>query len=210
MREHGHEHVSVGGVCCAHAFLLPRAAGALKKVLPKAIVPKKESPPPRILNDRDEPDISALLKPVFGDGLLGRTAGAVFGAGLKAVAGQMRSAAAASAQVQDEAAALVESDPRVAAALGGPVRCGPPFAVSSSSQNINGVSSSSTSMQFMVEGATGRAAPVEVQSSNGRVVARVRLNSGDVVLSSGGGGGGSGRRGQQSGNVIDVDDYTVR
>ena len=182
----------------------------MKKVLPSSLVaPKKEEPPPpRILDDR-EPDVSALLKPVFGDGLLGRTAGAVFGAGLKAVAGQMRSAAAASAQVQEEAAALVESDPRVVSALGGPVRCGPPFAVSSSSQNINGVTSSSTSMQFMAQGATGRTAPVEVQSSNGRLVARVRLNSGDVTLTGGRGGGGP-RRGQQSGNVIDVDDYTVR
>jgi hypothetical protein len=185
-------------------------SAAVKKVLPKALVKKDEPPPQRILNER-EPDISALLKPVFGDGLLGRTAGALFGAGLQAVAGQMRSAAAASAQVQDEAAELVESDPRVVAALGGPVRCGPPFAVSSSSTNINGVSSSTTSMQFMAEGATGRAAPVEVQSTNGRLVARVRLNTGDVTLSRGGGGGGGGvRRGQQSGNVIDVDDYTVR
>ena len=64
----------------------------------------------------------------------------------------------------------------------------------------------------MVEGSTGRAAPVEVQSSNGRVVARVRLNSGDVVLSGGpgGGGGGGGRRQSGTGNIIDVDDYTVR
>lgn len=198
-------------VSCADSRRLQTRSGALKKVLPKALVKREEPPPQRIVNER-EPDISALLKPVFGDGLLGRTAGALFGAGLQAVAGQVRSAAAASAQVQDEAAALVESDPRVVAALGGPVRCGPPFAVSSSSTNINGVSSSTTTMQFMAEGATGRAAPVEVQSTNGRLVARVRLNTGDVTLSrgSGGGGGGGVRRGQQSGNIIDVDDYTVR
>ena len=118
-------------VSCADSRRLQTRSGALKKVLPKALVKREEPPPQRIFNER-EPDISALLKPVFGDGLLGRTAGALFGAGLQAVAGQVRSAAAASAQVQDEAAALVESDPRVVAALGGPVRCGPPFAVSSS------------------------------------------------------------------------------
>jgi hypothetical protein len=194
----------------ARALCLSNAA---KKVLPTSLVKKKEEPQPpaRILDDR-EPDFSALLKPVFGDGLLGKAAGAFLGAGIKAVAGAVKGAAAESSRVQEEAAALIESDPRVAAALGGPVRCGSPFAVSSSSQSINGVSSTSTSMQFMVEGSTGRAAPVEVQSSNGRVVARVRLNSGDVVLSGGpgGGGGGGGRRQSGTGNIIDVDDYTVR
>lgn len=69
----------------------------------------------------------------------------------------------------------------------------------------------------MCEGSTRRNAPVEVQSTNGRLVARVRLNSGDVILTSGGGGGvggsgdrGSMRHGQQTGTIIDVDDYKVR
>ena len=76
----------------ARALCLSNAA---KKVLPTSLVKKKEEPQPpaRILDDR-EPDFSALLKPVFGDGLLGKAAGAFLGAGIKAVAGAVMGAAA--------------------------------------------------------------------------------------------------------------------
>jgi hypothetical protein len=187
-----------------------RLRSALKKLLPTSVTKNAEpAPAPVRVLDKDEPDMAALLKPIFGDGLLGKAAGALLGAGVKAIAGQIRNAAAETEAAHAQAAALVERDARVAAALGGPVRCGPPFAVSSSSSSVNGVSSSSTSLQFMVEGATGRVAPVEVQVTNGRnTTARVRLPTGDVVLGSSGGGGGRGG----SGTIIDVDeaDYRVR
>ncbi len=174
-----------------------------------ALAPKKEppaAPPVRVLKDDEQPDLSALLKPVFGDGLLGKAASALLGAAVKGVAGQMRSAAAASEEAHSAAVALVERDSRVSAALGGPVRCGPPFAVSSSSSSINGVTRSSTALQFMVEGARG-GAPVEVQAGDGRLVTRVRLPTGDILLDGRGGGGGGG-----GGQIIDVDasDYRVR
>ena len=160
-----------------------------------------------------EPDVSALLRPLLGNGLLARAAGAVLGKGLSALGAQLRSAAAESEAVHERAAALVAADARVVAALGGNVRCGPPFAVSSSSSSINGVSSSSTTLQFMAEGATGRVAPVEVQSSSGGpLLARVRLPTGDVVLDSRDGRGGGGGRAPGGGQIIDVDarDYRVR
>ena len=164
----------------------------------------------RIVEER-EPDVSALLRPLLGNGLLARAAGAVLGKGLSALGAQMRSAAAETEDARERAAALVAADARVVAALGGPVRCGPPFAVSSSSSSINGVSSSSTTLQFMAEGATGRVAPVEVQSSaGGPLLARVRLPTGDVLLDSRDGRGGG--RAPGGGQIIDVDarDYRVR
>lgn len=158
--------------------------------------------------------MGALLKPILGDGLLGKAAGALLGSAIKGVAGQMRSAAADSEAAHAEASALVERDARVAAALDGPVRCGPPFAVSSSSTSINGVRSSSVSLQFFAEGTTGRTAPVEVQSMDGRLRTRVRLPGGDVLLDgrsgSGGGGGGRGGRSGGAGQIIDVEAKDVR
>ncbi len=178
--------------------------------MPAALTKKEEPPAPvaRVVKD-DEPDLTALLKPIFGDGLLGRAAGALIGRGVKAVASQLRSAAAQTEAVHAQASALVEADARVAAALGSPVRCGPPFAVSSSSQSINGVTTSSMSLQMMVEGATGRVAPVEVQESNGRTVTRVRLPQGDVTIDGRAGGGRSGSGGG-AGQIIDVEARDVR
>ncbi len=196
----------------SHTHQPPPRSQTLRKILPSALIKKEEvrKPPVRIVRDDEEPDISALLRPVLGDGLLGRAAGALLSKGIKAVASSLRSAAEASQDAHAAASALVERDPRVIAALGAPVRCSAPSSVSQSSSSVNGVSSTSIVLGFLAEGATGRVAPVEASSSDGRLVARVRLPTGDITLtgsSMGGGGGGGG-----SGTVIDVDasDYRVR
>lgn len=160
-----------------------------------------------------EPSVSSVLAPLFGTGLLGRAASSLVGAGLKAVAGLVREAVRSSDELHAAASSAVARDARVMAALGGQVHCGPPTAVSSSSQSINGITTSVTSLQFPVESSVGRVARVSVTARNGVSDIRVQLPTGDSIRvdSRGSGGGGSGG-GRSSGRIIDVDaaDYKIR
>lgn len=141
----------------------------------------------------------------------------LLGAGVSAMSKQMRQTASLAEDVHASASAAVRRDPRIESALGGPVTTSKPLSVSSSSSSINGVSSTTTSVQFIAEGPGGRQANVSVRSSSGGTAGRSSSRVGDRVLMEivvqlpgqqapirvdpGVGAGGE---------IVDVDDYSVR
>jgi hypothetical protein len=177
----------------------------------RALVGDKTEEKRAVERRRREEDagLSAGLSGMLGGGLVGRALGSLLGAGVRAVAGQMQVAMASSTELHARACRVVESDSRVVAALGTPVRCSPPQSVSSSSVNVNGVSTTSTQLTFTASGPRGIGV-VSVSARGERTEMAVRLPGvGEVRLSPGGGGGGGGGG---AGRIIDVEaeDYRVR
>ena len=197
----------------------PHCRDALKKLV-KPLTSLVKSPEPARAPPARQPedDLAGAISGARSQrggwlgGLVGGALGRVLGAGIGALAGTMQEAMRTSDALAAEAAEAVARDDRVLAALGGPVRCGPPSSVSSSTQIINGLKSSVTTLAFAAEGPTGRAR-VDVSERNGATDIRVSLGSGAVVrVQPGGPRGGGPRGGSSSGRVIDVDvqDYKVR
>lgn len=115
----------------------------------------------------------------------------------------MKQSQNAAQEIHSVAAAAVRRDPRVNKALGGPpVECSAPLSVSSSSSSVNGVTTSTTEIQFIAQGSAGRQAPVSVRATSGRPLEIVvQLPSGAVRVDAGGGAGGGGGGG--GGGVVD-------
>ena len=191
----------------------PHCRDALKKLVkPLTSLVKSPEPERRAPAPRPEDDLAGAITGALSQrgGLLGSVLGRVVGAGISALAGTMQEAMRTSSELSAEAADAVARDERVVAALGSPVRCGPPSSVSSSTQIINGVKTSVTALSFAAEGPYGRAR-VDVSERNGATDIRVALGSGAVIAVKQGGGGSRGGA-PGSGRVIDVDakDYRIR
>jgi hypothetical protein len=189
---------------------------ALKKLVkPLTSLAKSPEPKKRALEaqPRLEDDLAGAITGALSQrgGLLGNVLGRVVGAGINALAGSMQEAMRSSKELSAEAADAVAHDERVLAALGGPVRCGPPSSVSSSTQIMNGVKTNVTRLGFAAEGPYGRAR-VDVGERNGATDIRVTLGSGAVIAVKSGAAPGAAPRGGGSGRVIDVDakDYRIR
>lgn len=104
------------------------ASAALQAITKPAAPPKPARPPP---------PQAPLAPPLFGNGLLGRALGGLVMNAAKGLSEQLAAAARETQNIYEAAAAAIEADSRVAAALGA-VSVGPPVSQSSSSSSVNG------------------------------------------------------------------------
>jgi hypothetical protein len=102
------------------------------------------------------------------------------------------------------------------AALGDGIQCTPPMSQMSSSQNVNGVQTQSTTIVFIAQGSNGAQAQVQATGTGGgeqelRMDIKGVLANGAVIDVDGLGGGGGGADGvfDVEATTIDVDDDGV-
>ena len=170
----------------------------------RAEPPAARPPPPR--QQRGDP-LAAPLGEAFGGGLLGRALGGLVAGAARGLGEQMEAAARATRGTYEDAAALLRSDPAVAARLGGgPVAVGPPVSQSSSSSSVNGRVTKRVALVVPVSSeASGRVATAQIVSieepggrGSGGGAARLEITlllPGGETLRVGGGGSGGGRGG---------------
>ena len=183
---------------------------AMEKAQEKNALAKREQEANQVINDD-------MRKQLFGDGLGGRVLAGMVNNVAGALKEQMGAAAAASQETYDAAERAVRSDPKMRAALGDGIQCTPPMSQMSSSQNVNGVQTQSTTIVFIAQGSNGAQAQVQATGTGGgeqelRMDIKGVLANGNVIDVDGlGGGGGGGADGvfDVEATTIDVDDDGV-
>ena len=184
---------------------------AMEKAQEKNALAKREQEANQVINDD-------MRKQLFGDGLGGRVLAGMVNNVAGALKEQMGAAAAASQETYDAAERAVRSDPKMRAALGDGIQCTPPMSQMSSSQNVNGVQTQSTTIVFIAQGSNGAQAQVQATGTGGgeqelRMDIKGVLANGAVIdvdgLGGGGGGGGADGVFDVEATTIDVDDDGV-
>ena len=184
---------------------------AMEKAQEKNALAKREQEANQVINDD-------MRKQLFGDGLGGRVLAGMVNNVAGALKEQMGAAAAASQETYDAAERAVRSDPKMRAALGDGIQCTPPMSQMSSSQNVNGAQTQSTTIVFIAQGSNGAQAQVQATGTGGgeqelRMDIKGVLANGAVIdvdgLGGGGGGGGADGVFDVEATTIDVDDDGV-
>ena len=166
---------------------------AMEKAQEKNALAKREQEANQVINDD-------MRKQLFGDGLGGRVLAGMVNNVAGALKEQMGAAAAASQE------------------LGDGIQCTPPMSQMSSSQNVNGVQTQSTTIVFIAQGSNGAQAQVQATGTGGgeqelRMDIKGVLANGAVIdvdgLGGGGGGGGADGVFDVEATTIDVDDDGV-
>ena len=162
----------------------------MEKAQEKNALAKREQEANQVINDD-------MRKQLFGDGLGGRVLAGMVNNVAGALKEQMGAAAAASQETYDAAERAVRSDPKMRAALGDGIQCTPPMSQMSSSQNVNGVQTQSTTIVFIAQGSNGAQAQVQATGTGGgeqelRMDIKGVLANGAVIDVDGLGGGGAG------------------
>lgn len=132
----------------------------MEKAQEKNALAKREQEANQVINDD-------MRKQLFGDGLGGRVLAGMVNNVAGALKEQMGAAAAASQETYDAAERAVRSDPKMRAALGDGIQCTPPMSQMSSSQNVNGVQTQSTTIVFIAQGSNGAQAQVQATGTGG-------------------------------------------
>lgn len=138
---------------------------------------------------------------VFGKGPIGAIARAATKVVFRGLSEQFQRASASAEACYEDATRAARVDRALASALGGDVTCGRVMSQSSSSMNVNGKTTTRTTVTFQCRGASGATATVSATNDGVKTRANAILPNGERI--------DIGSASSAFGDVIDVDPLDV-